>query len=118
MEVTDAYAEHIGPTAIRVTLVVDLAGQSQTSHSDIGEGPTGRAVPDKIVKYLIERDPEPATLRDIQREVGGNAGTASRQAWTLATNAPDLQLRLRGWVRRVDRGLYQLTPAARARLKE
>jgi len=118
MEVTDAHAEHIGPTTIRVTLLVDLTGQSQRGHSDIGEGPTGRAVPDKIVKYLIERDPEPATLRDIQHAIGGNAGTASRQAWTLATNAPDLQLRLRGWVRRVDRGLYQLTPAARARLKE
>ncbi len=118
MEIRDTHVEHIGPTAIRVTLVVDLAGQSQPGHADIGEGPTGRAVPDKIVKYLIERDPEPATLRDIQRAIGGNAGTASRQAWTLATNAPDLQLRLRGWVRRVDRGIYQLTPAARARLNE
>ena len=118
MEVRDTHVEHIGPTVIRVTLVVDLAGQAQSGQADIGEGPTGEAIPDKIVRYLIERDPEPATLRDIQREVGGNAGTVSRQAWTLATNAPDLQRRLRGWVRRVGRGLYQLTSAAKSRVKE
>lgn len=50
------------------------------------------------------------------RDRGGNPRTVNRQAWTLSTNAPDLQIRLRGWVVSPERGHYALSPAARERL--
>jgi hypothetical protein len=87
--------------------------RGEVSDSPIGSGPSGnRAVPDRIVRALIDAPDHTLTLADLHRIVGGNPGTVSRQAWTLATNAPDLQIRLRGWVFSPDRGRYSLTAPA------
>lgn len=92
----------------------------ELSRGGLGEGPTGHAVPDRIVRYLIEhaRGPKGENMTRMRGAIGGNPGTVNRQAWTLATNAPDLQKRLRGWVQTVDRGQYALTPIARRRIAE
>jgi hypothetical protein len=81
---------------------------------EIGGGPIqSRAIPDEIVHALITVGPPYSlTLSEIHKLIGGNPRTINRQAWTLATNAPDLQIRLRGWVYSPERGRYSLTPAA------
>jgi len=116
MRVLETSVEPITATTVRVTSVIDISATEpagdEGSATAFGDGPTGDAVPDRIVRFLIERAPEDQSVAEIQRAVGGNPGTVNRQAWTLATNAPDLQIRLRGWVRTPGRGLYGLTPAA------
>ena len=112
MRVIYTEIEQLDATTIRVTTTLDLAGEPSAAPSGLGEGPTGDAIPDQIVRYLIDRAPEPVALADIQAELGGNPSTVNRQAWTLASNAPDLQIRLRGWVTSPNRGEYQLTLAA------
>jgi hypothetical protein len=87
---------------------------SEVSLSAIGSGPIqSGAIPDRIVHALIQAGPPYSlSLSQIQKVVGGNSGTVNRQARTLAKNAPDLQIRLRGWVFSPRRGEYSLTVAA------
>lgn len=117
-EVIETRIEQLDSDRFRLIAVIDLQkGPREDDRSpQIGEGPTRDAVPDKIVRFLIERSPEDAGLRDIHDAVGGNPGTVNRQAWTLANDAPDLQRRLVGWVQSAGRGRYRLTEAARKQL--
>ena len=91
---------------------------SAETDPNLGAGPTGEAVPDLIVRALIDNLPAPSMSlsEESERAVGRHPGTINRQAWTLAANAPDLQHRLRGWVTNPERGRYALTPAARRRI--
>jgi hypothetical protein len=120
MQILESRVEPAGPGLIRVVTLIDTnEAEPGCGEADpnLGEGPTGSAIPDFIVRVLIENLSAPSmSLAEIQRVVGGNPGTVNRQAWTLATNAPDLQLRLRGWVTSPERGRYALTAAARRRL--
>jgi len=120
MQVVDSSVEVLEGGRIRVTTILDESPSMATGGAGvapIGEGPTGDAVPDKIVRTLIKHIPDSVAIADIQREVGGNPGTVNRQAWTLAANAPDLQIRLRGWVVSPERGHYALSAAARERVQ-
>ena len=112
MRVLSSEVEVIGKDRIRVVSVIDIS-ELDIGHTArelaIGKGPIGTAIPDKIVKYLIERAPHSIPISEIQAAVGGNPATVNRQAWTLANNAPDLQLRLRGWVVGEGRGRYALS---------
>lgn len=114
MDIIDSSFEDIGDGQFRLVLTfrADI-GKSKSSAIPLGSGPseTG-AVPDRIVHALIQTPSHTLTLAEIHELVDGNPGTISRQAWTLATNAPDLQIRLRGWVFSPDRGRYSLTPEA------
>lgn len=104
--------EVIDANRIRVINVIDTSEPDNTNYeagSNLGEGPTGMAIPDQIVKVLIERGPGSVPISEIQKAVGGNPATVNRQAWTLANNAPDLQHRLRGWVVSDGRGRYALS---------
>lgn len=120
MQIIESKIERLEAGRFRITTIVEdsppAAGRN-AGNPQIGDGPTGGAVPDKIVKALIRRSPHALTVAEIQQEVGGNPGTVNRQAWTLATNAPDLQIRLRGWVISPERGRYALSPAAHERLE-
>src|SRR5439155_9147256 len=99
MEIIDATLEAVDERRLRLTITIDRTPPEVSGRPlDFGEGPTGDAIPDRIVRCLIEHRPGSMSVAEIQRCVGGNPGTVNRQAWTLATNAPDLQLRLRGWV--------------------
>lgn len=112
MRVLESRVEAAGRGRLRVTTL--LGPEDEPEEVPLGEGPdTPGAIPDRIVRALIDAHPEPLSLSQLQATVKGNRGTVNRQAWTLATNAPDLQLRLRGWVISVGRGLYALSPAAR-----
>lgn len=72
-----------------------------------------RAIPDEIVRELIQVGPPYSlSLPELHRRLNKNPATINRQAWTLATNQPDLQIRLRGWVHSPKRGRYALTCAA------
>jgi hypothetical protein len=116
MQIVETKVEPLDAGKFRISIIVeeDSGGASREAPmTRIGAGPTGNAVPDKIVRVLINNRPHSMTLAAIQREVGGNPGTVSRQAWTLATNQPDLQIRLRGWVISSERGRYELSGAAR-----
>jgi len=102
--------EIIDANRIRVISVIDTSAPlSYENESSLGEGPTGTAIPDQIVKFLIDRAPGSVAISEIQKTVGGNPATVNRQAWTLANNAPDLQHRLRGWVVSDGRGRYALS---------
>jgi hypothetical protein len=117
--IIDSSVERLDSHRVRVTTTIELGadeGSEVVYPIDLGEGPTGDAIPDKIVRCLIDRGPGSVTLAELQNHVGGNPSTVNRQAWTLASNAPDLQRRLRGWVMHVERGRYALSPAARLRL--
>jgi hypothetical protein len=116
MRVIDTTVEPVGPNRVRVTSTIELTADPADDRPELGEGPTGDAIPDHIVRCLIDRAPSSVTLAEIQTTVGGNPATVNRQAWTLANDAPDLQRRLRGWVTAVDRGRYALSPAARLKL--
>lgn len=119
MRVVESKVEHLDAGRFRITTILEEDASSvpaEAATSEIGEGPTGDAVPDKIVRALIQHGPGSLAVAEIQREVGGNPRTVNRQAWTLSTNAPDLQIRLRGWVVSPERGHYALSPAARERL--
>ncbi len=115
MKVVGISVEDLGEDRFR--LMVDLEAEApriaRKSESPIGGGPaqTG-TVPDRIVNALIQAVDHSLTLSELHQIVGGNPGTVSRQAWTLATNARDLQIRLRGWVYSPERGRYALTPEA------
>jgi len=115
MVVIDTSIEGAGNDRYRLTIVFELPEKKLTDEitNRIGGGPapTG-AVPDRIVHALIEAPEHTLTLTELHQVVEGNPGTISRQAWTLATNAPDLQIRLRGWVYSPERGRYSLTPEA------
>jgi len=113
VRVIETEVEVIAPSRIRVTTLIELGDETEEQSVVLGEGPTGDAVPDRIVRSLIRESPTSMSLSEIQAEVGGNAATVSRQAWTLATNQPDLQIRLRGWVTSPERGRYVLTELAR-----
>ncbi len=115
MKILETRVEPDGPGRIVVITRIELEESAETA-DEIGEGPTGEAVPDRIVRALIDNLPLSLSLGEIQQAVGGNPGTVNRQAWTLANNASDLQLRLRGWVMHVERGRYALTPEAKRRL--
>jgi hypothetical protein len=119
MRIVDTAVEPVARNRIRVITTIDLEpgdADLDPSGAALGEGPTGDAIPDRIVRCLIDRGPGSVKLADIHGVVGGNPGTVNRQAWTLANNAPDLQHRLRGWVVKADRGRYALSPAARKKL--
>jgi hypothetical protein len=119
VRVVESKVEHLDAGRLRITTILEEDASSvpaEAATPEIGEGPTGDAVPDKIVRALIKHGPGPLAVAAIQREVGGNPRTVNRQAWTLSTNAPDLQIRLRGWVVSPERGHYALSPAARERL--
>ena len=116
MRVVDTTVEAVAPSQIRVVTIIDLSASGDRLEDDLGEGPTGDAVPDRIVRYLIDQGSSSVGLAEIQKAVGGNPATVNRQAWTLANNAPDLQRRLRGWVVSTDRGRYALSPQARREL--
>jgi len=125
MHVIDTKVEAAGPNRFVIMTTVELGGPAAGVDVEptLGEGPTDKAVPDLIVRALIERAPEPITLRELHvlfdEEVeGANRGTINRQAWTLAANAPDLQRRLRGWVVSLGQGRYALSDAALDRLAE
>jgi hypothetical protein len=111
--IIESRIEPAGPNRYRVIATIEIDPTDAVAALEpIGEGPTGDAIPDHIVRYLIRQSPVSASLAEIQAAVGGNARTVNRQAWTLANNAPDLQLRLRGWVTSPDRGRYALSTAA------
>jgi hypothetical protein len=119
VRVVESKVEHLEAGRFRITTILEedpSSLQAEAATSEIGEGPTGDAVPDKIVRTLIQHGSRSLAVAEIQREVGGNPRTVNRQAWTLSTNAPDLQIRLRGWVVSPERGHYALSPAARERL--
>jgi hypothetical protein len=107
-----------GRFLIMTTVEIDDKAMQETSDaSPLGAGPTGEAIPDLIVRALIDRAPESMTLNELhtlfdQEVESANRGTINRQAWTLATNAPDLQHRLRGWVVSAGHGRYRLSNAA------
>ena len=119
MRVLATTVESAGPGQLRVITTIDLDPGTKPipKEEQLGEGPTGDAIPDKIVRCLVAHTPASVTLAEIQKDVGGNPATVNRQAWTLASNAPDLQRRLRGWVVSPERGLYALSPQARERLR-
>ncbi len=120
MRVIESKVEHLEAGRFRIVTILE-EGPSPVKcgvTTEIGEGPTGDAVPDKIVRALITHRPRSFAMAEIQREVGGNPRTVNRQAWTLSTNAPDLQIRLRGWVVSPERGYYALSPAAREHLEK
>jgi len=119
VRVIESKVERLEGGRFRVTTILEedpSLAKREAAISEIGEGPTGNAVPDKIVRALIKNKTRSVAMAEIQREVGGNPRTVNRQAWTLSTNAPDLQIRLRGWVVSPERGHYALSPAARKRL--
>jgi hypothetical protein len=120
MRVLESRVEPAGPGRIRVVTTLALGDEE---HGDgigdgLGDGPTGEAVPDRIVLALIANDAASMSVSKIQRLVGGNPATVNRQCWTLANNAPDLQHRLRGWVVSLERGRYALSAAALRRLED
>jgi hypothetical protein len=113
--------ETIDVHRIRVTTVIDTSEQSSSNDEaapKLGEGPTGTAIPDRIVKVLVDRAPGSVAISEIQKALGGNPATVNRQAWTLANNAPDLQHRLRGWVVSDGRGRYALSVEAINRIPD
>ena len=120
VRILETSIEPIGLKRYRViTIFEDESSEGErigveTIASEIGGGPIqSRAIPDEIVHELIKAGPPYSlTLAEIHRRVGGNPATVNRQARTLATNAPDLQIRLRGWVHSPERALYSLTAAA------
>lgn len=115
MRIVENSIEAIEGGRFRLILTLEPGKEdvSEVAEKSIGSGPSGNgAVPDKIVRALINAPDHTLTLAELHRIVGGNPGTVSRQAWTLATNAPDLQIRLRGWVFSPDRGMYSLTAPA------
>src|SRR5690349_19084086 len=119
MQIVDSSVEQLGENRYRLITTVEVYSRSSLvrgSDVDIGDGPTGDAIPDRIVRCLLELGPGSVALGDIQRHVGGNPSTVNRQAWTLAENAADLQLRLRGWVVKTERGRYALSEAAKAKI--
>lgn len=121
MRIVDTKVEPDGPDRLKITTIVDLAGDPVDGDQPaaIGEGPTGDAIPDEIVRLLISEVPTHSLTADqLKRRLGGNPATVNRQAWTLAANAPDLQRRLRGWVVNPERGVYALSDAARAAIKK
>ncbi len=115
MTIIDTAIESLDQHTIKITTIIDLRGPTFAGpdQPEIGEGPTRETVPDRIVHHLIEQAPGSVSLTELHDAVRGNPATVNRQAWTLAENAPDLAKRLRGWVVRVDRGRYALSPAAR-----
>ena len=115
MRIVESSIEAMGDGRFRLILTLEPGEDKRggVSGQAIGSGPFGNeAVPDRIVRALIDAPDHTLTLAELRRIVGGNPGTVSRQAWTLATNAPDLQIRLRGWVISPDRGRYSLTAQA------
>ena len=115
MSIIETSIEHAGNDQYRLTIVFELPkeGVASKNQRQLGGGPalTG-AVPDRIVHALIQAPEHTLSLAELHQIVDGNPGTISRQAWTLATNASDLQIRLRGWVHSPERGRYSLTPEA------
>lgn len=116
MIILESSIEDIGGGRFRLITTFEIAEineKSEVRENPIGGGPTQTgAVPDRIVHALIRAAGHTLTLPELHQIVEGNPGTVSRQAWTLATNAPDLQIRLRGWVFSPERGRYSLTPEA------
>jgi len=115
MAVFETTIENVGAGRFRLTVEFELPNPPPDTGSgnQIGGGPASTgAVPDRIVHALIQAPQHSLTLTELHQTVDGNPGTISRQAWTLATNAPDLQIRLRGWVFSPERGRYSLTPDA------
>lgn len=121
MRVVDVSIEPIGASKFNIALIIEDDGRTEQaipaeqsgSDTEIGSGPAAaRAIPDQIVVALIRARDHTLELSKIQEIVGGNRNTVNRQAWTLASNAPDLQKRLRGWVLSPERGRYALTSTA------
>jgi len=115
MRILESSVEDIGAGQFRLSLIFEMNDEiaEEASENLIGSGPAqAGAVPDRIVHALIRAPKHTLTLTELHQIVEGNPGTVSRQAWTLATNAPDLQIRLRGWVFSPERGRYSLTPQA------
>jgi len=119
MRILESRVEPAGPGQIRVITTLGLNDDPRDGPSDgLGDGPSGAAVPDRIVLALIANDAASMSVSEIQANVGGNPATVNRQCWTLANNAPDLQHRLRGWVVSFERGRYALSAAALRRLED
>src|ERR1700674_895449 len=98
MRIVDTRIEPADEGRFCIVTTIEIDGPEVDENTEpIGAGPTGSAVPDQIVKALISSASGSMSLSEIHLAVGGNPGTVNRQAWTLATNAPDLQKRLRGW---------------------
>jgi hypothetical protein len=117
MAIVESWCEWESPGRLRVITVLDVAtAEVDDDGAVIGEGPTGDAIPDRIVRALVECCPEAMTPTELHDMIGGNRATINRQAWTLANNTPDLQRRLRGWVTSSERGRYTLSRAARERI--
>ena len=120
MKLVETSIEQVGPGRFRLTAILEegiAASSIEATRSEskvgLGGGPAMvPAVPDRIVHALIQAPDYSLTVAEIQEIVGGNKGTVNRQAWTLANNAPDLQIRLRGWVFSPERGRYSLTAEA------
>jgi hypothetical protein len=112
MRIAESSVTELGGGRFHVSFTVEQ-GPVDEGARPIGSGPapTG-AVPDRIVHALIQAPEHSLSLSELHQIVDGNPGTISRQAWTLATNAPDLQIRLKGWVCSPERGRYALTPEA------
>ncbi len=118
MYVVESKVESMELGRFRVTLILDAKDfDSEETSALLPEGASGpiqsRAIPDDIVHELIQAGrPYSLTLSELHKRIDGNPATINRQAWTLATNQPDLQIRLRGWVWSPERGRYALTGAA------
>jgi hypothetical protein len=52
----------------------------------------------------------------VRAVVGGNSGHRQPPSWTLASNAPHLQHRLRRWLVNVEQGRYALCPEPKNKL--
>ena len=117
MQVIESRVEAAGSGHIRVITTIDITEHSEPEAGEMGAGPTGDAIPDRIVLALIANHGASMSLAEIQRAVGGNPATVNRQAWTLAHDAPDLQHRLVGWVVNIERGRYALSAGALRRLE-
>lgn len=116
MNIVNSTIREIAPGRFELNiefLADEIRTHGEEAPHEIGDGPalTG-AIPDRIVTALIQAPDHTLSLSQLRSIVGGNPGTVSRQAWTLATNARDLQIRLRGWVHSPERGRYALTPQA------
>lgn len=126
MRIIETNVEPIEMGRFRVTIIVDPNFSPNMDFEkdpkllpEAASGPIqSRAIPDDIVHELIQSGPPYSlTLSELHERIDGNPATISRQAWTLATNQADLQIRLRGWVYSPERGRYSLTSAAVRRIE-
>lgn len=129
MQVLESRVEPAGPGQVRVITTLRVTGDEEDGgaragtdkgvgvNDGLGEGPTGDAIPDRIVRALISGGGGSMAAAEIKAVVGGNPATVNRQCWTMANYEPDTPLRLRGWVVTPERGRYALSAAAQRRIQ-